>query len=70
FFYKGNISLLDKNIVCATGDVVNEFVLQNAHFSFAMENATDDAKEAATEVIGHYNSGAIGIKLEEIIKSR
>ncbi|NES53473.1 HAD family hydrolase, partial [Escherichia coli] len=33
------------------------------------ENATDDAKAVATEIIGHYNSEAIGIKLEEIIKS-
>ncbi|MCE6091097.1 DNA-processing protein DprA [Mycoplasmopsis agalactiae] len=28
-FYKGNIELLNKNIVCATGDVANEFVLHN-----------------------------------------
>ncbi|MCE6115280.1 DNA-processing protein DprA [Mycoplasmopsis agalactiae] len=28
-FYKGNIKLLNKNIVCATGDVANEFVLHN-----------------------------------------
>ncbi|WP_427909719.1 HAD-IIB family hydrolase [Mycoplasmopsis bovis] len=57
-------------IIYAFGNFSNDVeMLQNAHFSFAMENATDDAKEAATEVIGHYNSGAIGIKLEEIIKS-
>ncbi|MCE6056424.1 DNA-processing protein DprA [Mycoplasmopsis agalactiae] len=28
-FYKGNIELLNKNIVCATGDVANELVLHN-----------------------------------------
>ncbi|MCE6115281.1 HAD-IIB family hydrolase [Mycoplasmopsis agalactiae] len=56
--------------IYAFGDSSNDVeILQNAHYGFAMENATDDAKAVATEIIGHYNSGAIGIKLEEIIKS-
>nr|WP_307906524.1 HAD hydrolase family protein [Mycoplasmopsis bovis] len=34
-------------IIYAFGDSSNDVeMLQNAHFSFAMENATDDAKEA------------------------
>ncbi|WP_338822856.1 HAD family hydrolase [Mycoplasmopsis felifaucium] len=54
----------------AFGDSGNDVeMLTHADYSFAMSNATKEAKEVASEIIGDYNSDAIGIKLMQIINN-
>ncbi|WP_029513490.1 HAD family hydrolase [Mycoplasmopsis primatum] len=59
---------LENCTIYAFGDSGNDVeILKHADYGYAMGNATADAKAVATEIIGDYNSGAIGIKLHEII---
>lgn len=65
-FYKGNISLLDKNIVCATGDVVNEFVLQSVYqtcgeLSKSSVLLTNNFKNIDQNIIEIFNKNKQGI---------
>ncbi|MBZ4195260.1 HAD-IIB family hydrolase [Mycoplasma tauri] len=61
---------LKDSTIYAFGDSGNDVeMLKNSHFGYAMGNATSDAKEVAYEVIGDYNTGAIGHKLNEIINN-
>ncbi|WP_406614081.1 HAD-IIB family hydrolase [Mycoplasma corogypsi] len=52
------------------GDSGNDIhMLEAASMSFALGNATDDAKQAAKAVIDDHNTGTIGQKLLEILAS-
>ncbi|MCU4706548.1 HAD family hydrolase [Mycoplasma sp. CSL7503-lung] len=60
--------LSHKNLI-SFGDSGNDIaMLKNANLSFAMGNATDDAKEAASRIIGKNNTNAIGETIIEILK--
>jgi Cof subfamily protein (haloacid dehalogenase superfamily) len=55
--------------VAAFGDNHNDLpMLQWAGRSFAMANATDDAKETADEVIGHNDADGLADKIEQLLE--
>lgn len=57
-----------KDEVAAFGDNHNDIpMLEWAGHSFAMANATDDAKEAAQHVIGHTDDDALATVVDQII---
>ncbi len=58
----------DAGRVACFGDNHNDLpMLQWAGRSYAMANATDDAKEAATEVIGGNDEDGLAAKIEELL---
>ena len=57
--------------VVSFGDNHNDVtMLQWCGQSFAMGNASDDAKEAAEGVIGHTDDDGLAIKIEELVESQ
>ncbi len=57
--------------VAVFGDNHNDIpMLEWAGHSFAMANATDDAKEAAGEIIGHTDNNGLAAKVDEILATR
>ncbi len=59
---------IDASQVVSFGDNHNDLpMLQWAGWSFAMANATEDAKEAAGEVIGLNDDDGLAIKIEQIL---
>ncbi len=62
---------LDRSRVATFGDNHNDVpMLEWAGHSFAMANATDDAKAAANEVVGHTNDDGLAQVIEAIIQAR
>ncbi len=62
---------LDRSEVASFGDNHNDLpMLQWAGRSFAMANATDDAKEAADEVIGQNDEDGLADKIEQLLDER
>lgn len=68
-------TLLDQNNLDATklvafGDSSNDyFMIKLARFGFAMEDATPDLLQIATEKIGNCNSGAIAKTIETLLEN-
>ena len=59
---------IDAGQVACFGDNHNDLpMLDWAGRSYAMGNATDDAKAAATEVIGNNDSDGLAIKIEQLL---
>ncbi len=57
--------------VAVFGDNHNDVpMLEWAGFSFAMENGTDDAKEAADRVIGHTDDDGLARMIDEIVDAQ
>ncbi len=62
---------IDAGQVACFGDNHNDLpMLQWAGRSHAMANATDDAQESATEVIGHNDEDGLAVKIEELLSER
>lgn len=65
-----NLKQLNDYETYAFGDSGNDVeMLRHADVGIAMGNATDIAKENADEIIGDYNSNAIGIKLIQVLNN-
>lgn len=62
---------VDHSRVATFGDNHNDLpMLQWSGRSYAMGNATDDAKEAADEVIGTNDEDGLAVKIEELLAAR
>lgn len=62
---------LSSSEVACFGDNHNDLpMLEWAGWSYAMANATDDAKEAADEVIGLNDEDGLAVKIEQILARR
>lgn len=58
----------EENLI-SFGDSGNDIqMIKHAKIGYALGNATDDAKAAADEVIGHHDGPAIGIKIEQLLR--
>ncbi|TCG10718.1 HAD family hydrolase [Mycoplasma todarodis] len=62
---------IDISEVMVFGDSGNDLqMIKGAGYGVAMENATEEAKAAAKEVIGHHDTNAIGMKIKEVLKAQ
>lgn len=51
------------------GDSGNDIqMIKHAKIGYALGNATEEAKAAADEIIGHHDGPAIGIKIEQLLR--